>query len=168
VIASEDARIGTPYARMWGCYLTGMWIYRLSLARCKWHALTGEPLSGKEAAEVELINRAVPFDVLETTVRELAEKLARLPLSQLAAMKLIVNQAYENMGLATTQLLGPVLDGYMRNTPDALRFVDVAAEKGVAAAIEERDGPFGDYSQAPADQKPNPRNVIPPRSGSSS
>jgi hypothetical protein len=29
VIASEDAQIGTPYSRMWGCYLSGMWIYRL-------------------------------------------------------------------------------------------------------------------------------------------
>ena len=37
VIASEDARIGTPYARMWGAYLSGMWIYRLGLARAKWH-----------------------------------------------------------------------------------------------------------------------------------
>jgi len=33
VIASDDAVIGTPYARMWGAYLTGMWLYRLSLAR---------------------------------------------------------------------------------------------------------------------------------------
>jgi enoyl-CoA hydratase len=152
---------------MWGCYLTGMWIYRLSLARCKWHALTGEPLSGKQAAEIELINQAVPFDRLETTVRELAERLAGLPLSQLAAMKLIVNQAYENMGLASTQLLGPLLDGYMRNTPEALRFVDVAAREGVAAAIAERDGPFQDYSQASAERKPDPRHVIasgdPPR-----
>jgi enoyl-CoA hydratase len=163
VIASDDAQIGTPYARMWGCYLSGMWIYRLGLARCKWHALTGEPLSGKEAAAVELINRAVPFRILETTVRELAEKLAGLPLSQLAAMKLIVNQAYENMGLASTQLLGPVLDGYMRNTPEALRFIDVAAREGVASAIAERDGPFRDYSQGPAEKKPNPRNVIVPK-----
>jgi enoyl-CoA hydratase len=163
VIASEDAQIGTPYARVWGCYLTGMWIYRLSLARCKWHALTGEPLSGKQAAEVELINRAVPFSALETTVRELAERLASLPLSQLAAMKLIVNQAYENMGLASTQLLGPVLDGYMRNTPQALRFVEVAASEGVASAIAERDGRFHDYSQAPAENKPDPRNVIVPK-----
>ena len=31
VIASEDARIGTPYSRMWGAYLSGMWIYRLGL-----------------------------------------------------------------------------------------------------------------------------------------
>jgi enoyl-CoA hydratase len=163
VIASEDAQIGTPYARVWGCYLTGMWIYRLGLARCKWHALTGEPLSGKQAAEVELINQAVPFDALETTVRALAERLARLPLSQLAAMKLIVNQAYANMGLASTQLLGPVLDGYMRNTPDALRFVEVAAHEGVASAIAGRDGPFQDYSQAPAERQPDPRHVIVPK-----
>ena len=39
------------------------------------------------------------------------------------AMKLIVNQAYENMGLASTQTLGPILDGLMRNTPDAKRFI---------------------------------------------
>jgi enoyl-CoA hydratase len=78
-------------------------------------------------------------------------------------MKLIVNQAYENMGLASTQLLGPVLDGYMRNTPEALRFVEEAAQKGVASAIEGRDGPFHDYSQAPAERQPNPRNVIVPK-----
>ena len=31
VVASEDAVIGTPYSRMWGAYLSGMWIYRLGL-----------------------------------------------------------------------------------------------------------------------------------------
>ena len=162
VIAAEDAQIGTPYARMWGCYLTGMWIYRLGMARCKWHALTGEPLSGKEAADIDLINKAVPFADLESTVQELAKKLAALPVSQLAAMKLIVNQAYENMGLAGTQFLGPILDGYMRNTPDALRFMDIANSKGVAAVLEERDGAFEDYSQGPRDRQPNPDHVIHP------
>ena len=162
VIAAEDAQIGTPYSRVWGCYLTGMWLYRLGLARAKWHALTGEPLSGKEAAAVELINRAVPFEQLETEVRRCAERLAQLPLSQLAAMKLIVNQAYENMGLHSTQLLGPVLDGFMRNTPDALRFVETAATQGVGAAITQRDQPFGDYSQAPRARQPNRDHVVRP------
>ncbi len=121
VIASDDAVIGTPYARMWGAYLTGMWLYRLSLAKAKWHSLTGEPLTGKEAAAIELINESVPFERLEARVAEVAAKLTNIPLSQLQAQKLIVNQAYENMGLASTQTLGGILDGLMRNTPDALR-----------------------------------------------
>jgi enoyl-CoA hydratase len=160
VIASEDARIGTPYSRMWGAYLSGMWLYRLGLTKAKEYALTGKPLSGREAAEVGLINKAVPFADLEAEVRRTAEQLASIPASQLAAMKLIVNQAYENMGLASTQTLGPILDGLMRNTPDALAFIGLAQDQGVRSAIAGRDAPFGDYSQAPADQQPDPRHVI--------
>jgi enoyl-CoA hydratase len=160
VIASEDARIGTPYARMWGAYLSGMWLYRLGLTRAKWYALTGQPLSGTEAAECGLVNEAVPFARLEARVAELAGQLATLPPSQLAAMKLIVNQAYENMGLASTQTLGPILDGLMRNTPDAKRWIELAEREGVGAAIAARDGAFGDYSQAPPDRQPDPANVI--------
>jgi enoyl-CoA hydratase len=162
VIASDDAVIGTPYARMWGSYLTGMWLYRLSLAKVKWHALTGEPLTGKEAAAVELINESVPFDRLEARVAEIATKLATIPLSQLQAQKLIVNQAYENMGLSSTQTLGGILDGLMRNTPDALTFIETAQSQGVRAAIEQRDGPWGDYSQAPPERRPDPSHIIEP------
>jgi enoyl-CoA hydratase len=160
VIASEDARIGTPYSRMWGAYLSGMWIYRLGLTKAKEHALTGKPLSGSEAAQVGLVNAAVPFARLEQEVREMAERLARIPLSQLAAMKLVVNHAYEQMGLGATQTLGPILDGLMRNTPDARRFIQLAEAEGVAAAVAERDGPWADYSQAPPDEQPDPTHVI--------
>ncbi|MDX6627120.1 MAG: enoyl-CoA hydratase [Solirubrobacterales bacterium] len=162
VIASEDARIGTPYSRMWGAYLSGMWLYRLGLTKAKEYALTGKPLSGAEAAEVELINRAVPFDQLEEEVAKIARQLCSIPASQLAAMKLVVNHAYENMGLASTQTLGPILDGLMRNTPDAKRFIELAAEQGVPSAVAERDAPFGDYSQAGPEDKPDPSNVIEP------
>jgi enoyl-CoA hydratase len=162
VIASEDAVIGTPYSRMWGSYLSGMWLYRLGLTKAKEHALTGRPFSGRQAAEIELINRAVPFAELEATVAREAAQLASIPASQLAAMKLIVNQAYENMGLASTQTLGPILDGLMRNTPDAKRFIGLAEDKGVSAMVAERDGPFGDYSQSPPDLRPDPGNIIVP------
>jgi enoyl-CoA hydratase len=162
VIASEDAQIGTPYSRMWGCYLSGMWLYRLGLTKAKEHALTGKPLSGREAAEVELINAAVPFAELEAEVARRAEQLAGIPMSQLAAMKLIVNQAYENMGLHSTQTLGGILDGLMRNTPDARAFIEQASAEGVGAATAERDAPFGDYSVAVGAQRPDPRHVISP------
>lgn len=160
VIASEDARIGTPYSRVWGCHLSGMWVYRLGLAKAKYYALTGEWISGKEAAEIELINFAVPLEDLDARVQKEAEKLASIPLTQLVAMKLIVNQAYDNMGLQSTQTLGPILDGIMRNTPEGRQFVRDAQAEGVKGAVIKRDGPFGDYSQAPKSEHPRKRSEL--------
>ncbi len=160
VVASDDARIGTPYARVWGCHLSGMWIYRLGLAKAKYYALTGEAISGKEAAEIELINFSYPLEELDQRVQELAEKLAGIPLTQLIAMKLIVNQAYDNMGLNSTQVLGPILDGIMRNTPEGREFVNVAKQHGVKEAVIRRDRPWGDYSQAPEEQRPRLKSEL--------
>ncbi len=160
VVASDCARFGTPYSRVWGCHLTGMWVHRLGLAKAKYYALTGEWVSGKEAAAMELINFSYPLEQLDEKVQLLAEKLAGIPLSQLSAMKLIVNQAYDNMGLQSTQTLGPILDGIMRNTQEGRAFVKVAASKGVGGAIEKRDGPFADYSQAPKEQQPRKRSEL--------
>ena len=158
VIASDDARIGTPYSRVWGCHLTGMWVHRLGLAKAKYYALTGEWISGKEAAQIELINFSYPLEELDHRVQQLAEKLNTIPLTQLISMKLIVNQAYDNMGLQSTQTLGPILDGIMRNTPEGREFVRVAASEGVKGAITKRDGPFQDYSQGPPEEQPKKRS----------
>ena len=75
-------------------------------------------------------------------------------------MKLVVNQAYENMGLTSTQLLGSVMDSMMRNTPEARAWIDKAETEGVGAAVGDRDGPFGDYSQGGRDDKPDPSHVV--------
>ena len=157
VIAADDARLGTPYSRVWGCHLTGMWIYRLGLTRAKQYALTGDSISGKEAAEIGLVNFSYPAKELDGKVRYWAERMAKIPTSQLVAMKLITNQAFDNMGLQSTQYLGTILDGYMRNTPEARNFVQLAKEGGVAAAVAGRDAPFGDYSQGSRDMKPGGR-----------
>ena len=44
-------------------------------------------------------------------MQALAEKLANIPLTPLMAMKRIVNQAYDNLGLQSTQILGSIPDG---------------------------------------------------------
>ncbi|HZE67833.1 MAG TPA: crotonase/enoyl-CoA hydratase family protein [Sporichthyaceae bacterium] len=157
VLMSDDAVIGTPYSRMWGCHHAGMWVYRLGLAKAKELALTGGALTGKQAEEIGLINHAVPFDQLEQLTHDLCRRLLTIPLNQLTAMKLVVNQAYANMGLGSTQLVGSLLDGMLRNTPEALEFIDYAESEGVPAAVARRDGPFGDYSQG---ERPNPKHVV--------
>ena len=53
----------------------------------------------------------------------------------------------------------------MRNTPEAEAFIELAEREGVGAAVAKRDGPFGDYSQAPPEEQPNPANIIEVRPG---
>ena len=128
--------------------------------RAKYYALTGEWISGRDAVDAELINASHPRDELDDRVDTLAARLASIPLTQLAAMKLIVNQAYDNMGLQSTQTLGPILDGVMRNTPEGRAFVRTARDHGVHHAVAQRDAPFGDYSQAAPEQRPSsPRRL---------
>lgn len=146
IVAAEDAQLGYPPARVWGSPMTAMWVYRLSAEWAKRLLLTGDAVDGRTAERIGLIHRAVPADRLEGEVEALARRIARIPLSQLVSMKLLVNQAYENMGLRTTQLFGSILDGLMRHTPEGLAWRRVIDEKGIREALRLRDEPFGDYS----------------------
>jgi enoyl-CoA hydratase len=146
IVCSEECRIGYPPARVWGSPTTAMWIYRIGLERSKRLLLTGDPVDGRTAVAWGLASEAVPEGELEDAGRALAARVARLPANQLHMMKLLVNQAFEQMGLHTTQLIGTLLDGSARHTPEGVEFTRAAFED-VGRAVAERDGPFGDYGQ---------------------
>ena len=148
IVCAEDCRIGYPPARVWGSPTTAMWTYRLGLERAKRLLLTGDALTGRKAAEWGLASEAVPADELDAAALALAQRVALLPRNQLHMMKLLVNQAYEQMGLRVTQLIGTLLDGDARHTPEGVAF-SRRAQESVAAAVAERDAPFGDYGQRP-------------------
>jgi enoyl-CoA hydratase len=148
IVCAEDCRIGYPPARVWGSPTTSMWVYRLGLERTKRLLLTGDPLDGRTAVEWGLASEAVPAEELNAAGLALARRVALLPSNQLHMMKLLVNQAYEQMGLRVTQLIGTLLDGSARHTPEGVAFTRAALED-VRRAVAERDGPFGDYGQEP-------------------
>ena len=146
IFMAEDARIGYPPSRIWGTPTTCMWVYRLGLEHAKRLMLTGEALDGREAERLGLASRAFPADQLAQQVEAFAERLATIPSNQLAMTKLLVNQAYENMGLRTTQILGTFLDGIARHTPEGLAWRELAIREGFQEAVRRRDEPWGDYS----------------------
>jgi enoyl-CoA hydratase len=147
IYMAEDAHIGYPPARVWGEPTTMMWVYRLGMEHAKRLMLTGESLSGTDAERVGLASAAVPRDQLADAVDDVARKLATIPLNQLVMSKLLVNQAYENMGLRTTQILGTVFDGVARHTPEGIAWRDMAMKEGFREAVRRRDAPFGDYGE---------------------
>jgi enoyl-CoA hydratase/carnithine racemase len=148
IVCAEDCRIGYPPARVWGSPTTAMWMYRLGLERSKRLLLTGDAIDGTRAAQWGLASEAVPAAELEETGLALARRVALLPGNQAAAMKLLVNQAFEAMGLHATQLIGTLLDGAARHTPEGTAFTRRALTD-VRGAVADRDAPFGDYGQGP-------------------
>lgn len=148
VIMAEDAEIGYMPARVWGCPTTAMWVYRIGAERAKRMLFTGDKITGREAAEMGLVLQAVPPEELEGAVERLAHRMAGVPRNQLMMQKLMINQAYENMGLATTQMIATLFDGITRHTPEGLDFKRRAEEMGWKAVVRERD--LGTRNSPPA------------------
>ena len=146
IVCAEDCRIGYPPARVWGSPTTAMWVYRLGLERAKRLLLTGDALDGTTAVRWGLASEAVPAAELDAAALALATRVGRLPANQLHMMKLLVNQSFEQMGLRVTQLIGTLLDGAARHTPEGTDFSRRAAQD-VRGAVRARDEPFGDYGQ---------------------
>lgn len=139
ILMANDARIGYPPARVWGCPTTAMWVYKLGAERAKRMLLTGDLIDGEEAEDLGLIYKTVPSSDLDDEVEALAERIASVPKNQLMMQKLMINQAYENMGLETTQMMATLFDGITRHTPEGMAFKNRAEEVGFKQAVEERD-----------------------------
>jgi len=139
VVMAEDARIGYMPARVWGCPTTAMWVYRLGAEKAKRMLLTGDTIDGRTAAEWGLVVEAVPAAELDGRVDALADRIAGVPINQLVMQKLMINQAYDNMGLQGTQLLATLFDGITRHSPEGRWFKEFAEQQGFHAAVEWRD-----------------------------
>lgn len=139
LLMAEDAKIGYPPARVWGCPTTAMWVYRLGPQLAKRMLFTGDLIDGRTAAAYGLALEAVPADKLDARVLELAERMAGVPNNQLMMQKLMINQALENMGLENTQMIATLFDGITRHSPEGLWFKELAENQGFHAAVRKRD-----------------------------
>jgi enoyl-CoA hydratase len=139
VVMAEDAKIGYPPARVWGVPTPAMWVYRLGAEKAKRMLLTGDLITGKEAAAMGLILEAVPKSELNARVVALATRIAAVPKNQLMMVKLMINQAIESMGLVQTQMFATLFDGIARHSPEGVWFKQQAEEKGFKEAVRQRD-----------------------------
>lgn len=139
VVMAEDAKIGYPPARVWGCPTTAMWVFRIGAEKAKRMLLTGDLIDGRTAKGMGLVYDAVPAAELDAAVDALAQRMAGVPKNQLMMQKLMINQAYENMGLASTQMIATLFDGITRHSPEGLWFKAYAEEHGFHEAVRLRD-----------------------------
>ncbi len=139
IFMNAVARIGYPPSRVWGCPTTAMWVYRLGAEQAKYMLFTGDLVSGTQAEQMGLIYKALPMEDLDEEINRLADRIKGVPKNQLMMMKMLVNQSFENMGLANTQMMATLFDGITRHTPEGMWFKQRAEEVGFKQAVAERD-----------------------------
>lgn len=149
IFMADDAFIGYPPSRVYGTPTTMLWVYRLGLEHAKQFLLSGDAIDAQTAHRIGLVSHVFPLDQLAEATEAYAKRFQHIPANQLALNKMLINQAFENMGLRTTQMFGTFFDGVTRHTEEAYRWRESFAEIGFRETIRRRDGPFQDYGERP-------------------
>ncbi len=94
IVAEENARIGDPHVKVGLVAGDGgavIWPQLIGFARAKEFLMTGDLMTAKRAAEIGLVNYAVPAAELDSKVAELVEKIAGNPRWAVRWTKTVVN-----------------------------------------------------------------------------
>ena len=146
LLAANDAKLGHPGVRGLGTPPNNFWLYHVGPQWAKRMLLTGDSISGRNAAKIGMVLRAFPADRLEGEVVKLAKQMCKIDAELLAANKRAVNLGLEMAGARHMLGLTPELDARSHVAQGPIRDGLIAAmrEKGTKAAFRDRDAMFGD------------------------
>jgi enoyl-CoA hydratase len=143
VYVAEDAQIGYPAVRFgvpdmqFHAWLVGM---RMAMEMM----VTGDSISGVEAARLGWATRAYPAAELEARVLEIAQRIALLPPDIVQLNKRTVHRQMDVMGIRAAIRAGTELCALGTHQQSFHEFI-AKMRQGLTAALSERDAPFGDY-----------------------
>jgi enoyl-CoA hydratase len=144
VYMAEDAQMGYPAVRF-GVPDMHFHPWFLGMRKAMEMMLTGDSVSGVEAAARGWANEAFPADELEDRVLEIARRIALVPIELLQLNKRVVHRQMDAMGLRAGIRAGTELCALGTHTNTMHKFIGTARERGLTNALQERDAPFGDY-----------------------
>lgn len=136
VIADENARVGHPGVRGLGTPLSGTLTYLLGSMRAKRLLLTGDTITGKQAADWGMFTMAVPGDILEAEVLRMAKRMAAIPNDIRTVNKHASNRAIELMGLRESIQTYSELDAICHVMPTVKEFWARVKADGLQAALK--------------------------------
>lgn len=135
-VVAEDAIIGLPALPAGGGYITPMWVPLVGPKRAKQMAFVpGSRITGAVAAEWGWANYAVPADELESNVRQLALKIAKVPPAILHMKKVSINRVADVMGFRTVATMGAETDALLHQSAAAQQLRESIRSLGLKEAI---------------------------------
>jgi enoyl-CoA hydratase len=144
VYVADDAKMGYPAVRF-GVPDMQFHAWLLGMRAAMEMMVTGDSISGTEAVRLGWANRAFPAADLEASVLAVAQRIALLPPDIVQLNKRTVHRAMDHMGLRQSIRAGTDICALGIHQESFEVFLNEMKDKGLTAALQERDAPFGDY-----------------------
>ena len=144
IYVAEDAQMGYPAVRF-GVPDMHFHPWFLGMRRAMEMFVTGNSISGVEAAREGWANRAFPAERLNDEVLAVAERIAEVPPELVQLNKRAIHRQMDHMGMRQGIRSGTELCALGTHTQAMAEFQKAIQEKGLTGALTERDAPFGDY-----------------------
>jgi enoyl-CoA hydratase len=152
VFAAEDAQIGYPPVRLMSPPDMQYHPWLVGMRRAMELMLTGDAMSGREAADWGFATRAVPAAELESRTLEFAERAAGIPTELQQLNKRSVHRAMEIMGARAAMRAGTEIQALAFTTEASRAYLAQFRRDGgsVREQLDRRDRAFGDYRARPS------------------
>jgi enoyl-CoA hydratase len=144
VYMADDAQMGYPAVRF-GVPDNHFHPWFLGMRKAMEMMLTGDSISGIEAAQRGWANASFPAEQLEAKVLEVARRICGVPADLVQLNKRLVHRQMEIMGLHTGIRAGSELCALGTHQKSLHEFLARIREQGLTGALQERDAPFADY-----------------------
>ena len=145
IFASETARFGHPAGRALGQPPTlGMWPAKIGMLKTKEMLFSGDTIGGVEAERIGMVNRVYSEEDLDRETMAYCKRIANVPLDGLTVHKHSTNRWFELMGVRMSAIEGAEFNAVFAQTATIAEFGKISRSRGLKAALEWRDDPFGD------------------------
>jgi enoyl-CoA hydratase len=137
-IVAEDAKVGAPQLPLGAGFVASFWAWHIGAKRAKELFFpVGSMITGWEAAELGLFNRAVPAADLDEVVASYVELVAKTPKEILALQKQAINKTQEVQGFREALMQAVEVDAIAHFSPPVLEMNRRIRENGLKSALQQ-------------------------------
>ncbi|HJN93021.1 MAG TPA: enoyl-CoA hydratase-related protein [Dehalococcoidia bacterium] len=150
-IVAEDAKVGAPQLPLGAGFVASFWAWHIGAKRAKELFFpVGSMITGREAADLGLFNRAVPAADLDEVVASYVELVAKTPKEILALQKQAINKTQEVQGFREALMQAVEVDAIAHFSPPVLEMNRRIRENGLKSALQQ----WQDVGYEPAGDEP--------------
>jgi len=134
--AADDTKVGTPQLPLGAGYVSAFWAWFAGPKKAKEIFFpTGTMITGTEAVELGLFNRAVPAAELDEVVAAYAARVSRTPKDILALQKQSINRTQELAGFRQAMMQSIEIDAIAHVSPSVREVNRFIRDRGLREAL---------------------------------